>query len=157
MAVDLKAVPKNDLIALVAGGLAIIVSFISSYVTYDFSDAIGGIKIPGADTSVGISAWHSWATIGVLLIIVATAIVAVRTFAPDTLPDTVPWNLVTVAAAGLGTILVILRAITVSPGGPGWSGYALFIFAIVLTVVAALNFRASGEKIPEFGNSKPDA
>ncbi|MCW2747876.1 MAG: hypothetical protein JWP10_1018, partial [Nocardioidaceae bacterium] len=105
----------------------------------------------------GISAWHSWPTIGVLLIIAATAIVAVRTFAPATLPDTVPWNLVTVAAAGLGTILVILRAITASPGGPGWSGYALFIFAIVLTVVAAMNFRASGEKIPEFKNSKPDA
>jgi amino acid transporter len=159
MAVDFKSLGKFEQGALISGVVAIILSFIGSYVVVSVD---GGRNLPGA--SDGINAWHSWATLGVLLIIAATAIVAIKAFAKDNLPDGVPWNLVALAAAGLGTLLVILRAVFngVETGGlsgvsvgPGWSGYLLFLAGIALTVFTFLSFKESGEKIPEM-NKKND-
>lgn len=156
MAVDVKSLGKFELGAMVAGGLAIILSFIESYVT-----------VSAGSISVGINAWDSFATLGVLLIIVATALVAVKAFAQENLPDNVPWSLIAAVAAGLGTLLLILRAFTYSDGGfgsqvdigPGWSGWLLFVAGIVLTACAALIFKSSGEKLPEFnkGSNTPPA
>ncbi len=156
MAVDIKSLGKFELGALVAGVLAIILSFIGSYVTI----SAGGFS---ADTN----AWDSYATLGMLLIIVATAIIAVRAFAGENLPAGVPWTLVATATAGLGTILLILRAFTYSDGGlgsrvdvgPGWSGWVLFIAGIALTVCAYLIFKSSGEKLPQGnkGHNTPPA
>ncbi|MCL8252672.1 hypothetical protein AERO_14875 [Aeromicrobium fastidiosum] len=150
MATDFKSIGKYDQGALISGGLALILSFISSYVTASF-DGPGGLSI-----SDGTNAWTSYATLGILLVIVATAIVAVKAFARENLPDGVPWNLAAAALAGVGTLLLILRA--VFPGGPdaagysigpGWSGYLLFLAGIALTVFTVLSFRASGEKLPQ--------
>jgi hypothetical protein len=145
MAVDFKSLGKFEQGALIAGGLSIILSFFGSYVTVD-----------AGPISVGTSAWDSYATFGVLLVVAATAVVAVKAFAKESLPDGVPWNLVALAAAGLGTLLLILRAFTYPDGGlgsvdigPGWSGWLLFITTIALTVFTFLSFRESGEKIPE--------
>lgn len=155
MAVDFKSVGKFEQGALIAGVVALILSFISKYVTV----SAGGF-------SAGINAWDSYATVGILLIIVSTAVVAVKAFASENLPAGVPWNLVAAAAAGLGTILLILRAFTYSDGGlgdrvdvgPGWSGWLLFIAGIALTAFTVLSFKESGEKLPEFnkgGNNPP--
>ena len=150
MAVDFKSIGKFEQGALIAGVLALILSFIPKYYTASY-DGPGGFGV-----SSGISAWHSYATFGVLLIIAATAIVAVKAFARENLPDGVPWNLVAAALSGVGTVLVILRAIFDDapdfPGvsaGPGWSGYLLFVAGIVLTVFTVLSFRESGEKLPQ--------
>lgn len=151
MAVDFKSLGKYEQGALVAGGVSLIVSFFTAYVKASFD----GGKDLGISVSSGISAWHSYATLGILLVIAATAVVAVKAFAKDVLPDGVPWNLVALAAAGLGTLLLILRAFTVGGGGggvsvgPGWSGYLLFLTTIALTVFTFLSFRESGEKLPE--------
>src|SRR5215213_8230327 len=91
MAVDFKSLGKFEQGALIAGGLSFILSFFDRYVALD----IGSITI-------GDNAWNSYATLGMLLIIAATAIVAGKAFAADSLPDGVPWNLVALAAAGLG-------------------------------------------------------
>lgn len=146
MAVDFKSLGKWEQGALIAGGLSIILSFFSSYVTVD-----AGV------VSAGTSAWDSYATLGVLLVIGATAVVAVKAFAKENLPDGVPWSLVALAAAGLGTLLLILRAFTYGDSGlsgvdvgPGWSGWALFITTIALTAFTFLSFKESGEKMPEF-------
>jgi len=151
MAVDFKSLGKFEQGALISGGIAIIVSFIGSYVTASY-DGPSSISV-----SSGTNAWTSYATIGVLLIVVATAIVGVKAFAKENLPAGVPWSLVAAAAAALGTLLVILRAVFNGapdfPGvsvGPGWSGYVLFVAGIALTVFTALSFKESGEKIPEF-------
>ena len=58
-----------------------------------------------------------------------------------------------VAAAGLGALLVILRAFTYPEGfglevDPGWSGYVLMLLAIAETVFAVKTFRSSGEQMP---------
>ena len=162
MAVDFKSLGKYEQGALIAGGVSIIVSFFGSYVVASFD---GGDSVPGLNVSAGTNAWTSFATLGVLLIVAATAVIGVKAFAAESLPDGVPWNLVALAAAGLGTLLLILRAFTAgNPGfgvsvGPGWSGYLLFLTTIALTVFAFLSFKESGEKIPEInkGGGTPPA
>lgn len=162
MPVDMKTIPKNHLGALIAFVIAFILSLIGSYVvaSVEVSDesGLGGF----GDSSIGTNAWVSYATFGMLLLIVAAAIVAVRAFAPHVLPTGVPWQLIALAAAALGTLLIILRAITAtesaealgvsSSSGPGWSGYALFVAAIAQTVFTALGFRESGEQAPWQGS-----
>lgn len=162
MAADFKALSRNDQGALVAGALAIVLSFFGAYVTVSVD---GGELAPGINYSAGTNAWESYATLGMLLIVVSVAVVAVKVFAAQNLPDGVPWRLVALATAGLGTLLVILRALTaggdVPSGlggvdvGPGWSGWLLFLSTIALTVFTALAFKDSGEKLPEV-NRKTD-
>jgi hypothetical protein len=149
MAFDPKTVRPNDWGVLGGAAAIFIVSLIPSYISYDYSG-----QFPGFDASGGISAWHSYATLGLLLLFAAGAIVALRVFEVTTLPEIgVGWAMITTALAGLGAILVILRALTVSSAfgvsvGPGWSGYLLMLLAIATTVFAALNFRESGESTP---------
>lgn len=152
MAADFKALGTWEQGALVAGVVSIILSFFSYYVR---ASVTGGDSMPGLNFSAGTSAWTSYATLGILLVIAATVIVAMKAFARDSLPAGVPWNLIALAAAGLGTLLLILRALFPGGGapgvdvGPGWSGYLLFLTTIALTVFTALSFRDSGEKIPD--------
>ena len=150
MAVDFKSLGKWEQGALISGVVAIILSFISSYVTASY-DGPGSLSV-----SDGTNAWTSWATLGILLVIASTVIVALKAFAKENLPDEVPWSLVALATAGIGTLLLILRAVFPggpdAPGlsiGPGWSGWLLFIAGIALTAFTFLSFKESGEKIPE--------
>ena len=158
MAADFKSLGKFEQGALVAGAVSIILSFFSAYVRVSFD---GGEAIPGVNFSSGTNAWTSYATLGMLLVVVATAIVAVKAFAKESLPAGVPWNLAALGAAAVGTLMIIIRGLTVGGGGsgvnvgPGWSGWLLFLSTLALTAFTALSFRESGEKIPEIGNNKP--
>lgn len=151
---DLKNVSPFSLGALAAGIVAFILSLFNSYVTVSAS-GFG---------SAGTNAWTSFATLGMLLVIAATALIAVKVFAGQVLPPVAPWFLVSAVVAGVGTFLLILRALTgggdVPSGmgisvGPGWSGWLLFIAGIALTVCAVLDSRAAGEKLPDFSGQKP--
>jgi len=153
---DLNSIKKTDLGALIAGGLAFILSLFGAYISVSYE---GAEDIPGYSDGGGITnAWVDYATFGMLLIVAATAIIAVKVFAGQVLPSGVPWNLIAAAAAGFGTLLIILRALTASESyegfgvevssGPGWSAWPLFIAAIALTVFAALGFKESGEQLP---------
>ncbi len=150
MAADFKTLDKNVQGALIAGGLATILSFFSAYISVSYDG-----KVAGLDLSYGISAWHSYATLGILLVVASTAILAVKAFAADSLPDGVPWNLAAFGAAALGLLLLVLRAFTIGGSGsgisigPGWSGYLLFIAVAALTYFAFTEFKASGDKMPE--------
>lgn len=141
---DLKQVNRNDQGIIACGVLAFIFSLLPYYgVTF------GGRIVASAN------AWHSYAFLGMLLILAAAALVAARVFSNATLP-TLPlgMNLIVAGLAGLGTLLVIVRAIDaphVSVAGASlgirYGGYLLFIAGIAETVFAVLNFRASGEKV----------
>ena len=152
MAADFKALSKNEQGALVAGAVALVFSFFSNYLKVSFS---GGRDIPGLNFSGGESAWHGWALLGILLVVGSTAIVAVKAFAKESLPDGVPWSLVAVGAAGLGTIILILRPLLAGDGGtgvsvgPGWSAFILWIAAAALTYFTFTLFKESGEKMPD--------
>jgi hypothetical protein len=148
MAVDFKSLGINTQGALVAGAVALVFSFFSRFTSVDL----------GPYGSGGISAWHSYATFGMLLIIVGVAVIAAKAFAAQTLPAEVPWNLVALATIALGTILVILRGLTYEIANPGWSGYVVFVATLALTYFAFALFKDSGEQIPEFnkgGSSTP--
>lgn len=153
---NLADMNRTQLGALVAGALTVVLSLFPAYVTVSF-DGDEELGIPGI--SDGTNAWSSYATLGILLVIVATAIIALKQFRPQVLPATVPWNLVTAGAAGLGALLLILRALTATESisgvsvGPGWSGWLIFVTSIALTVFAVLGFRESGEKLPGSGDS----
>lgn len=158
MVADFKSLGKFEQGALVAGAVSIILSFFSAYVRVSFD---GGTSIPGVNFSSGTSTWTSYATLGMLLVVAATAIVAVKAFAKESLPAGVPWNLAALATAALGTFLIIIRALTIGGGGsgvsvgPGWSGWLLFLATIAFTAFTALSFRESGEKVPQIGKNKP--
>lgn len=164
MAADFKALSKFDQGALVAGAVAILFSFFDAYVTASVKG--GGDLGIAVDTSSGRNAWYSFATLGILLVVVAVAVVALKAFAPQNLPDGVPWRLVALGTAAFGTLLLVLRPLTeggdYSSGlgvevsvGPGWSGWIVYLAAIALTVFTALAFKDSGEKLPEV-NKKND-
>lgn len=147
MAFDAKTVSTNDWGVIGSAVGVLIFSLFGSYVTvtYNDQDLLGDYG--------GVSAWNSYATLGVLLLMLAGALVAARVFAGVALPDIgVGWNLVAVVAAGLGALLVIARAFTYPDGfglevGPGWSGYILMLLAIAETVFAVMAFRTSGEQV----------
>ena len=158
MAVDFKSLGKFEQGALIAGVVAIILSFIGSYVWCPSTAARTSPAESERDQRVG----QLRDARDVLLVVAATAIVAVKAFAKENLPDGVPWSLVALAAAGLGTLLLIIRRIhrrrrrtRQRRRRPGWSGWLLFIATIALTVFTFLSFKESGEKMPEI-NKKND-
>ena len=144
---DISSVNRNDLGVMVAG----VVAFIASFLPY------WGISVkssvPGFSGSTSITAWHSYATVGLLLIFAAAIIIAVKTFA--SMPELpVGLHVIAAALAAIGTLLVIIRAFTINsidlPGisaGVKWGAYVLFIAGIAETVFALLGMRESGEKV----------
>ncbi|MFM9378681.1 hypothetical protein [Gordonia sp. VNK21] len=145
---DLKSLHPFQTGALAAGLVALIFSFFNRFVTASFMGQ-----------TAGENAWYSYAVLGMLLIIAATVLVAVQAFAPDVLPATAPWNLITMVVAGLGTLLLLVRGLTEDNAGftgvdvgIGWTGWIVIIAGTVLTIFSVLSFRDSDEKLPDFSN-----
>jgi hypothetical protein len=139
-----RQLSKNERGVLIAAVTATIVSLLPWYIQVTFEGQ-------GHDTSV--NAWSGYSTIGMVLLLGAAALIIIEALSDGTLPDVVPWHLIAVVAAVLGTFLIILRALTEgssAPGasvGPGWSGLLLFFAAIALTAFCVLSFRDSEEEI----------
>ncbi len=132
----------NERGVLISGAVAALLSFFPGYITVTFDG-------PGFDA--GYTAWTGSATIGMVLLLGGTALIGIEALSDGTLPAVVPWHLISVGIAVLGTFLIIVRALTAgssAPGadvGPGWSGWLLFVAAITLTVFAVLSLRYSDE------------
>ena len=143
---------KNEQGVLVAAAVATILSLLPWYVTVTFDGK-------GFDTST--TAWTGFSTIGLVLLLGAAALITIEALSDGTLPKVVPWRLISVCAAVLGTVLIILRALTEgssAPGanvGPGWSGFLLFLAAIAVTTYTIRAFRDSEEKI-DLSDVNPD-
>lgn len=162
MAFDFKTVGKNDQVALVAGAITVVLTFFPAYAKASVSS--GTFSVSQTE-----NAWIEWATLGTLLLIAAFVLVVLRVVVGNVLPDGLPWNLITAAVAGLGTLILVLYVFTFggdipsgvdASTGPGWSGWILMVAAIVFTVFAFLGFKDSGEKVPEFnkpGTATPPA
>ncbi|MDX6255815.1 MAG: hypothetical protein QOJ11_2149 [Frankiales bacterium] len=149
---DLKNLDRLDQVVLGAGVLGLIVSIF--FPIWGVSVNVKGLGGGGNSTS----AWHGLAAFGMLLVLVATAIAAVRVFAAANLPKMpIGVNLLTFVLSALGTVIVIIRELTYPhaslPGysyGVKWGGYLLFILLIVQAVAAFLLFKKSGEVMPDF-------
>ena len=149
---DFRQLGRNDQLFLGAGVLVFIASFLPWYgVSYNLSFA--GVKSSG---SASINAWHSYATLGLLLILAATVVAAVRMFAADTLPDLpVSWNLIVMGLSVVGALLVVIRSLNLpSASGPGtdvglrWGGWILLIACVAHAALAVLRMREAGESMP---------
>jgi len=115
--------------------------------------------------SASTSAWHSYATLALLLLLAATVVAAVQVFGGANLPETgASWNLIVVGLSGLGTLLLIIRSFTLDHGdvagfsyGLKWGAYVLMILALAQTAFAYLRLRAAGESMPWQQASTPPA
>lgn len=156
-----RQVTTNDLGVMVAGAAALVFSFLP-YWGY----SVKAVGLGSGDYSV--SAWHSYATLGLLLLIAAAGIVGARVFGGVELPALpVGWRVIVAGLAALGALLVILRGVTIGGGdfsafgssissGVKWGGYLLFLAAIAETAFAVMAVRESGETV-SFDRGTPDA
>ena len=144
MAGGAGSLSTNERGVLIAGAAAAVLSVFPGYITVTFDG-------PGHDASY--TAWTGSATIGMVLLLGGTALIGIEALSDGTLPAVVPWHLIAVAVAVLGTFLLILKALTEgssAPGaevGPGWSGWLLIVASLTLTVFAVLSFRDSEDAL----------
>jgi hypothetical protein len=135
---------RNEQGVVVAAALAALLSLFPGYITVTFD---------GRGFDASYTAWTGSATVGMVLLLGGAALIVLEAFSEGTLPEVVPWHLISVAAAAFGTFLVTLRALTAGsdlPGahvGPGWSGWLLIAVSICLTAFAVLSFRDSEDAL----------
>lgn len=101
--------------------------------------------------SATANAWHGAALIGMLLLLAAAALVAVRTFAAGVqMPNiSVGWGFVVLAASALGTLLVLLRFVTLPAfTGLRFGAFLVLIAGLAETGCAFLAMRAASEPMP---------
>jgi hypothetical protein len=161
-----REVNNNDLGVMAAGVAVLVFSFLPYWGYSVKTQGLGG-------GSFSISAWHSYATLGLLLLLVAAGIVAARVFAGVTLPQApIGWHVIVAGLSALGALLVILRGFTIGgsdfsafgssvSSGVRWGGYLLMLAAVAQTVFAVMAMRESGESVsfdrgPSAGGA-PDA
>ena len=128
---DLDGLSRTDLTRIGA----VVVFFIASFLPF-VGVSVGGLG-GGFRISVSIDAWHSFALLGVLLVLVAMVAWALQRFSSVELPaGRVDWAVAIPAVAAIGTALIALRAITYG------SGIGLR-YGAVLVVIAGIVFVAS--------------
>ena len=145
---DFRTMPRNDQGVLAAGVLAFIASFFPYYGA--------SVSTVGFHGSSSTSAWHSYATLAIILVMAATVVAAVQLFSPSSLPETsTSWNFVVLALSALGTVLLIIRSFTLDHGNIGglsyglrWGAYVLMVLCVVQVVFAFLRMREAGESMP---------
>lgn len=155
---DLRSLPPFDLGILIAGVLVFIVSFFPYYGASTSGATVAGQHIGGVSETV--TAWHSYSTIALLLILLATAVAAVAIFAPNAVPD-FPIGLRWIAAglSALGGLLYVIRLFTLDHKsqslfgvkvtvGVKWGGYLLLIIVLVHVVCAVVSALSSEEEVP---------
>ncbi len=160
---DLKQINRNDQGILGAGIAAFIFSFLPWYQA-SYNGGVAGIF--HESYSRNYSAWQGFGILGVLLLLAAVAITAIRVFSIAQLPKApLGWNVIVAGAAGLGTLFVLFEWLIFDPlngvhgkgisEGLAWAGYIFLILAIAETVFAFLNFKASGEKVAWDSSAMP--
>ena len=137
---DIKKLDTSDRIVAGAGVLTLICLFLP---WWGGSDGLFSVTVSGFDTS--------WGWIGAILIVVAAAyLVALRS--GSNVPKISYGPGVTVLGlSAIGTIIVILRWITIPSGfgyGPEYGMYITILAGIVQAVLAFRLFKASGESVP---------
>jgi hypothetical protein len=166
---DLKSLPPFDMAVLVTGVLTFIVSFFPYYGAH-VSGSVNGINVGSfGDASASVSAWHSYSTVALLLVLAGTIVAGVAMFSTS-LPD-LPVGLRWIAAGlcALGALLYVIRLFTlphhhVSLGaglsaseGVKWGGYLLLVIVLVNAVCAVMSALRSEEPVPwqQGGGSTP--
>ncbi len=159
---DLKSLPPFDLAVLASGLLAFIVSFFPYYgVSVSGANLPGGLSVGSFGASSSVSAWHSYSTLALLLIIAGTIVAAVAIFARGSAPS-LPIGLRWIAAGlcSLGALLYLIRLFTLphhhvqitssisASEGVKWGGYLLLIIVLANAASAVISALSSDEAVP---------
>jgi len=170
---NIKSVPPLDISVLVTGVLAFIVSFFPYWgVSAHFSGSAANILNSSVGGSSSVTAWHSYSTLALLLILIGTGVYAVAVFAPsDSIPE-LPVSLKWIAAGicALGAVLYAIRLFTLphhhvsgfgytASEGVKWGGYLLLVIVLANAVCAVIGAMKSPEDAPwqSFGSSTGSA
>jgi hypothetical protein len=118
----------GERIAWVAGLVLMLSSFMSWY---------AGKSIEGP--TLAVIGWHT-GTIGKLVFFIGLALVALAILreAGVELPQSIPESLVTIALGALGTILVLIRLISIPDTFAGTSGRAIGIWIALLSALGVI-------------------
>jgi hypothetical protein len=158
MAFDVKNMKQDERLIAGAGIASLIFAFFPGYGV--------SVSVAGFHRSASTSVWSmgALAKFAILFAIFAAAFVVARA-AGASMPE-LPAGpaLVTLALAGLGTLLIVIRLLHLPDvnGFLGASGihagrkiglYLAVIASIVQTAVAFKSFKASGEKVPKMPGS----
>jgi hypothetical protein len=148
----LKALSPQDWMVVGGGGAAFIFSL------FPF------VGVSFGPISYSVNAWHSYALLGVLLILAAAVTWTLRALDVVKLPP-VPepwtWSRIIAATSGLGSLLVLIRGLTIGSSGVAaaaarvgvnvgmrFGGYALVVAGVVMTVGAVLADRSAPKSSP---------
>jgi hypothetical protein len=118
----------GERIAWIAGLVLMLSSFMSWY---------SGKSIEGP--TLAVIGWHT-GTIGKLVFFIGLAVVALAILreAGFELPPNIPESLVTIALGALGTILVLIRLISIPDTFAGTSGRAIGIWIALLAALSVI-------------------
>lgn len=137
---SLSAVPRVDMTRIGAA----VIFFISTFLP------VVGVTVKGVggfSVSASISAWHSYAVLGVLLVFAAIAIWAVQRFTAVVLPTTrVSWDVAIPALAGVGTAIIVIRGLTWTGSGIGLR-YGFFLLLISGVAFAVLTYKRNASTV----------
>ena len=156
---DVRELPRNDRWFLGLGVAVFIAAFLPWY-GVSYSASFGGKSI---SSSASVTAWHGWAALGIVLMLLATLIVAVQLFSDAELPALrLSWTRVVFAIDVIGAVIFVVRSLRLPSEsvaglsvGLRWGGWILIVVAIAQVVFAALRLRDSGESLVRWGPATP--
>jgi hypothetical protein len=141
---DIKKLDTSDRIVVGMGVLTLICLFLPWY---------GVSSGPFSASVSGFSTGYGW--IGAILIIVAAGYLAALRMGSNVPKISYGPGVTVLGLSALGTIIVILRWITIPKGGfagysygPEFGMYLTILAGVVQVVLAFRLFKASGEKVP---------
>ena len=140
---DIKKLDTSDRIVVGMGVLTLICLFLPWY----------GFSGPFSSSVSGFSTGYGW--LGAILIIVAAGYLAALRMGSNVPKISYGPGVTVLGLSALGTIIVILRWITIPKGGfagysygPEFGMYLTILAGVVQVVLAFRLFKASGEKVP---------
>ena len=160
-----RRLSKRDLTVIVGGALVLVASFLPWETAT--SNGVGVVYTGSASAwNAGFGAWF-----GSLLCAAAAAAAAARHLGHLSTVRGIGPNLAACGLAVTGLVLLLLRLLTLPHAGsygplgpaggygygPGFGAFAGVGLAAVQAIVALLNVRAAGEKIPSFASSAASA
>jgi hypothetical protein len=141
---DIKKLDTSDRIVVGMGVLTLICLFLP---WYGFSGGIYSESVSGFSTSYG------W--LGAILIIIAAGYLAALRSGSNVPKISYGPGVTVLGLSAIGTIIVILRWITIPKGGfagysygPEYGMYLTILAGVVQVVLAFRLFKASGESVP---------
>ena len=160
---DIKAMSPVDLTVLASGVLAFIFSFFPYYGAHA-TGSVGGVRV--ASFGKNFTAWHSWSTLALLLILAGTIVAALAIFTVATVELPVGPRWIAAGLCSLGALIYLIRLFTLphhhvnfgegvsASEGVKWGGYLLLVVVLVNAVAAVLGALRSEEQVPwEMGRS----